>query len=225
MNPSQRVRLCRRAMFSIPPIAAAMAAPRPATPQGLGGPVPNTFFEDLCFVRVLPFLYLMQRGDWRWLPTQGISRGGPLAMPNDLIRPEVGDGLARERAAAAAARSLRYQPRGEAGRGLAPRFVGLPGEEGSPRTPEDRRDTLSVPVILRVKDATEDFPTPAPRGLRVLAVADQVMLLREGHSPVSWTYAPGLVMETVTAATAEERVLQRLEAVAAQALGRIVFGP
>jgi hypothetical protein len=32
-------------------------------------------------------------------------------------------------------------------------------------------------------------------------------------------------METVTAATAEERVLQRLEAVAAQALGRIVFGP
>src|SRR5918997_3673961 len=111
-------------MFSVPLIAAAMAAPRPATPQGWGGPVPNTFFEDLCFVRVLPFLYLMQRGDWRWLSTQGISRGGPLAMPNDLIRPDVGDGLARERAAAAAARSLRYQPRGEAGRGPAPRLLG-----------------------------------------------------------------------------------------------------
>jgi predicted SpoU family rRNA methylase len=70
-------------------------------------------------------------------------------------------------------------------------------------------------VSIWLRDATEDVPSPIPRGLRVIAVMTTMSADRVSADVAlagRWFGLPNLAIETVTARTAEDRVKGVIEA-------------
>jgi hypothetical protein len=171
-----------------------------------GGPTPTHRFIDARYVECGAGIDLWQRGQWRPLSLPVI--GAQPAEPTDMF----GYGL-WDRASQRIAEAL-YRLPSYGNEGSRPRFARIDDGPHDP-TPEERAERLSISVSLYLRDSTEDFPSPVPRGLRVMAVMTVVGIHRASANPRragSWHGTPNLTVETVTPRTAEDRVIALAEA-------------
>ncbi len=61
---------------------------------------------------------------------------------------------------------------------------------------------------------TEDFPSPIPRGLRMMAVMTVMYVARQSADPElagEWVDRPNITIEAMSPRSAEDRVLELLE--------------
>lgn len=174
-----------------------------------GGPVPLRFFVNARYFHCEAGVSLWHRNEFL---TLGSVAGGVAAQPTDMFSYGLGD-RARRRTAEVLSRRQELPPRGN-----RPRFAFVDDDPPDP-TPEERAERVRVGVSIYLRDATEDFPSPIPRGLRVIAVmlaitADRVSA--DADLAGQWIGLPSLTIETVAPRTAEDRVLEVLEAALAR---------
>lgn len=111
--------------------------------------------------------------------------------------------------------------------GTRPRYA-LVSSGRRDASPEEAAERLLVAPQILLRDATADFPAPLPRGLRSLAMVRVLHVVRSSADPRQagrWLDLPSLSIATVAPATAEEAVLEPLEAEVAQVLTRTIWRP
>jgi hypothetical protein len=89
----------------------------------------------------------------------GSVAGGAPAQPTDMFSDGLGD-RARRRAAELLSRLPATPPHGN-----RPRFAFVDDDPPNP-SPEERAERVRVGMSIYLRDATEDFPSQIPRGLR-----------------------------------------------------------
>jgi hypothetical protein len=175
-----------------------------------GGPTPTHRFLDARYVDAGVSVDLWQQG--QWMPLSENVTGARPAQPTDMF----GYGLwdrASERL-----REVLYRRPSMPGSPTRPRFARIDPGPHDP-TPEERAERLTIGVSVRLRDATEDFPSPIPRGLRVIVAMTVVSIYRTSAHPRragQWHSTPELAVETVTPRTAEDRAIALAEAHAAR---------
>lgn len=178
-----------------------------------GGPTPTHRFVDARYVEAGVGIQLWQEGQWMPLSVH-VSDARP-AQPTDMF----GYGLwdrSSQRIREVLSRLPSYQ-----NQGIRPRFARIDPGPHDP-TPEERAERLSIGVSVYLRDSTEDFPSPIPRGPRVMAAMTVVNFHRGSANPRragQWHSTPELAVETVTPRTAEDRVIALAEAHATRRIG------
>jgi hypothetical protein len=212
--------LTRRALLVLPLLGTTTATASVAPALATSPPHEYyTFFEGVRLIWVSPVVLLWQSGGWR-RPFRGPPGpgSGPPAEAGGLLAPGF-DETARRRARALAARRLRCVSRTTACVDRPPHVV--QDDEIVPnRPPDEIRDDVHVRIWLYVRDVTENFPAPAPRGLRTVVLADTTTLVRGFHFPYTPRTELDMAVETVARATAEERMLERLDGIVTRVFAR-----
>jgi hypothetical protein len=165
---------------------------------------------DALFVGSLSSVHRWQDGQWLIL-APGVA-GMPAARPTEMFNSDISE-RATERAAAVVARAMEFRtPGGEPG--VRPRFFLVDQGPHDPTT-EEHVERVDVSPRIYLRDATEDFPSPIPRFVRVVAMMTTVHVSRRSADPGRaghWMSEPILAMETVSPGAAQTRMLDVFEA-------------
>jgi hypothetical protein len=211
----------RRAALRLPLVAASLTLVRVGEVAALSPP-PEYYklFEigvaNVIWVAITARLW--QRDEWRYVdryPFAG-STEDSLVQPGGLVPPGFNE-IALPRATATAARRLRYTS--DSGSGHRPRVV----HRGMAvlYRPEFRHD-VRLTVMINVWDVTEHVS--APRDRRAMALHCEAAFERETFYPFKVpTEGTILDVETVTAASAAERLLERIDGIVERAFRRHYF--
>lgn len=175
-----------------------------------GRPLPLAMFQGARFVQCQAQIILWQDRDWRIL-APNVASGVP-ARPTEIFALDMTQ-RATERTARLLARNLIF--RTVAGQPNArPRFFLVDPGPHDP-TPEERAELVHVAPLVRVRDISDEFPAPIPRGLRMLAILSELVISRSSASSEwrgRWLIPAELSIESVHVSTGAERVLEVMQA-------------
>lgn len=170
-----------------------------------GGPVPMNLFIGARYFDAGAWVLLWQRGGWLDLDER-LTTARP-AQPTDMF--SYGLVLRASHRAAEVLSRVPVLP----SRGNRPRFARIDSGPHDP-TPEERAERVYVTARIQLRDVTEDFPSPIPRGLRMMAVMTVIYVARQSADPElagEWVDWPNLTIEAMSPRSAEDRVLELLE--------------